>query len=771
MLSLPHFTSKRSIRFYKTFLSYAALVLILLTVVSVIIYGNFIRVLRSEVENSSVTVLAQIRDAMDERIADMERIALQIGADPLLTPYVASHYGYNSYLAVAEMKKYRSSNSFIYDMALLFDESDTINASSGTYSVESFFRTYQFSQWSEASLHEAFDRMEDPVMIPLQAVTVNKVQEMNMSVYLVPLPMHSGKPYGAIMYLIDEQALQRMVANVHHHNEGYFYILDGDLRPLFSTSSDRMNLDKRAIFQDMRMKRQEGTVSDVSIGNQSYSVMQLSSNHNQWAYVDVIPTEQIMSKVQHIRSIYRYSIAVILLLGLLLSFTLADKNYQLLRKLVQITRDQQFAQPAKIGGTDEIAILSTTIHHAASVREELKVKLRSRKGLVREQLLASLLRGASDRTMKTTEPDDGGVQWPYSAFVVVLFCIDGYAKFTRTYDPATQQLLTFSIINVTEELSMDWGVGYGLDLGDGRGVALLLNLKEGCRQEDAGELAERARTFFRQNYPFTLTVGIGNLYARPEDLHLSYTEAQEAMTYRFILGADQLIYRREATRHDAEQAMKPKYPVELEEQLARDIKQGRADLADGTMEAMFRYAREHASPEEARRIGYSTIHVVVKTLEELDLDGASVNQIRVLMQEAESVDELHRELSRYCAALCDSIANRKESKNFELRDKVLDYVRDNYRDSSLTLEGIAEEFRLSPSYLTRFMKNQTGYSLIQYLDMLRMNHAKELLHGGELTIRRILDEVGYVNETNFIRKFKKLEGITPAQYRVIWKSR
>src|SRR5690606_35623017 len=104
---------------------------------------------------------------------------------------------------------------------------------------------------------------------------------------------------------------------------------------------------------------------------------------------------------------------------------------------------------------------------------------------------------------------------------------------------------------------------------------------------------------------------------------------------------------------------------------------------------------------------------------------------------------------------------------FELRDNILSFIEANYADSSLTLEGIAMHFSMSPSYITRFFKDHMGLSLIRYLDQLRMEQLKELLRTTELPISELGALVGYVDVSNMIRKFKKAEGITPAQYRLM----
>lgn len=57
--------------------------------------------------------------------------------------------------------------------------------------------------------------------------------------------------------------------------------------------------------------------------------------------------------------------------------------------------------------------------------------------------------------------------------------------------------------------------------------------------------------------------------------------------------------------------------------------------------------------------------------------------------------------------------------------------------------------------------------MMRYLDTLRMENAKKLLRETELPINDIVLQSGYVDKGNFFRKFKKLNNLTPVQYREV----
>lgn len=93
------------------------------------------------------------------------------------------------------------------------------------------------------------------------------------------------------------------------------------------------------------------------------------------------------------------------------------------------------------------------------------------------------------------------------------------------------------------------------------------------------------------------------------------------------------------------------------------------------------------------------------------------------------------------------------------------FVEVNYNQEWLTLNYMADRLSLSSSYLTKIFKSHVGYTFKQYVDKIRFDKARALLRGTNASLRGILDQVGYVDETNFIRRFKALEGVTPMQYR------
>ena len=83
----------------------------------------------------------------------------------------------------------------------------------------------------------------------------------------------------------------------------------------------------------------------------------------------------------------------------------------------------------------------------------------------------------------------------------------------------------------------------------------------------------------------------------------------------------------------------------------------------------------------------------------------------------------------------------------------------------ISLTVLAEEFHLTPQYISLLFKNEIGVNFLSYLTSIRMEKAKKLLLSTSLSIADVADQSGYGDYRVFTKVFKKSEGITPSQYR------
>lgn len=97
---------------------------------------------------------------------------------------------------------------------------------------------------------------------------------------------------------------------------------------------------------------------------------------------------------------------------------------------------------------------------------------------------------------------------------------------------------------------------------------------------------------------------------------------------------------------------------------------------------------------------------------------------------------------------------------------VIEFINTNYIKRELSSEYIENEFNISRSVLYKLIKTSTGKSFVEYLTMLRINHAIRLLESKkDITIQEIALASGYSDQYYFSRVFKKNCGLSPREYK------
>ncbi|PYT95387.1 MAG: hypothetical protein DMG38_27300 [Acidobacteria bacterium] len=85
--------------------------------------------------------------------------------------------------------------------------------------------------------------------------------------------------------------------------------------------------------------------------------------------------------------------------------------------------------------------------------------------------------------------------------------------------------------------------------------------------------------------------------------------------------------------------------------------------------------------------------------------------------------------------------------------------------TTFTIRNLALEFHLSPSYLQRLFKHQTGVSMGEWLNEQRLQRAAHLLASTYMSVKEIAHAIGYEHASSFIRAFERRFAQSPAHYR------
>lgn len=133
---------------------------------------------------------------------------------------------------------------------------------------------------------------------------------------------------------------------------------------------------------------------------------------------------------------------------------------------------------------------------------------------------------------------------------------------------------------------------------------------------------------------------------------------------------------------------------------------------------------------------------------------------------------INQELSRLLTLLMSYSwhpENKTVSKKRMELSAVREYLDGHFREK-ITLEELSRRFFIDRYYLTKIFREAYGMTVMAYVLSARITRAKNLLRFTDLSIEQVGVESGMQDANYFARSFKKAEGMTPGQYRRLWRN-
>lgn len=122
------------------------------------------------------------------------------------------------------------------------------------------------------------------------------------------------------------------------------------------------------------------------------------------------------------------------------------------------------------------------------------------------------------------------------------------------------------------------------------------------------------------------------------------------------------------------------------------------------------------------------------------------------------------DISKTSRAAYSSIPGKRYHQDIAILS-LQDWLDINF-NQNVSVAQLAEKIAMTERTLIRRFKQATGDSLVHYIQCLRVDGAKKLLLGENMTIEAITQQVGYQDVSSFIRLFKKHTGLSPSAHRV-----
>lgn len=139
-------------------------------------------------------------------------------------------------------------------------------------------------------------------------------------------------------------------------------------------------------------------------------------------------------------------------------------------------------------------------------------------------------------------------------------------------------------------------------------------------------------------------------------------------------------------------------------------------------------------------------------------------RIAIQIEECTRMEELYRLPKEMIHRYCNLVKNYSLRNYSSLIQKTVNHI-DFYYARQISLKSLAEEFCVSPSYLSGLFRKEVGITLTDYIRKIRIERSLILLNTSVLSIQEIAEQVGFLDVNYFTRTFKKYHGISPKKYR------
>lgn len=636
---------------------------------------------------------------------------------------------------------------------------------------------------SNGASHGSFVQTEDILALPevadyanlptssywIHNVTRMKVDERLIdSVTLVKkIPSVAAWPSGLLTVSISAPEISRLLRS--DTLLGDVVILDRDFLPVALSNHNPRSLEQLpGILEQHIPAAENGQGSFISkIDERQTGIVYRLSSYNGWIYVSLVPIEQIRIETRKIGWYAVYACSVMLLLAFIVSLFGSNLIYTPIRRLLSMF-EKEYRPEAPLSEKHEIQSISRNITRLLSSHSQMGEQMHKQRQQLESFFAIRLLYGELKADEIHEKMSMFGYPGDWTIHYVLTLQIDSLQN--TNYGEQDRDLLMFAVNNIVDEL-----IPAAARLAPVALHQLQVTLVCGTTADpvefknDVYRMAENIQRHVREYLKLKISVGISLPFHRLRDASAAFRQGMDALKYQLALGQETILFYEDVhpfsrtaapfPRHAAEELMDA---IHATDEPAADLKLRRF------IQEVFNDRRSHQEYQiSLLRLLGELLQAVQDAGAEAETPLTDTESPSLLDQFAalKTTDQIEAWFSsQLIHPLIRLIRDRRASIGETISKQVIGFIAAEY-DRSITLESCAARMNYHPVYVSRVFHREIGMTFADYLLRHRIGLAKRWLVETEMTITEIADKLNYHNVPNFIRSFRKVERMTPGQYR------
>lgn len=483
-------------------------------------------------------------------------------------------------------------------------------------------------------------------------------------------------------------------------------------------------------------------------------------------YLVIAPSALILRDLHSLKNYLAILTAAGLILGAAVFIYAKKRNYNPIRQLFLLLKSKD-SDPSEDG--DEIHLIEKTVQRIAQESEEMKSAISQQYPIVRNNLLLGLIAGTQDAGEVCSKLETLDIVFAEPNFVSLLLDMEQEDEKEEKAQSQQERLLAYAAVtNISQDLFRMVGTVYSVESPDG---FLYLLINTGLAHADARELIDKTASelisLMNHLFGIRLTIGMSTCRQGTDQISRTGQEAGKALKNRFVQGSNTVCtYESSAISFGGYY-----YPLELEQKLINYVSVGDQEQSKKILQTIYQlnFQSVQQPPQFSNCLLFDVLSTIVKIMADLDMDPSGIfpqgYSVEKEMLKCSTVTGMFGVLNDAIDKVCAAANANKRSSNTRLMESIQSFIDENYCKDSICITLIADAVEITPTYLSHFFKENTGVSVMRYIEQRRMDKAKQLLCDTDFTVNEIAGQTGFTNSAVLIRTFKKVNGITPGQYR------
>lgn len=727
-------------RYIFSFLFIAILPFIAVSFVYYFIYINYIMMQANENRLSSFeSAVLQCDYTFNELLRLSDHIS-----DSLPYYIVKSGHGYaiaNEAAVFSALSSYEQ-NTFIRTKIFFYLRSEP-------YSIYTSTEKKRYTEF-EAALTGKADLKISNLFYKLNTVSSSTLFRLSKSkntnaqdgivVFIVPIGDKSISYVGDLLFVMNESDFVNIFSHTLGEFEGSMHALSNFGETIFSYGSEGVpQMDLQTLIN------LTGTgIIEKKIDGTNYVFMRNNSGTGIFTYITAMKRTDFYSETGEIHSRLLLILLLLALVCCIIAFAFSQFIYQPVRNaLYRITGKNK--TDAK---TNEFEQMINAYEKTIEDIEALESRIDSHVSIISSQFMLKLING----TLKDREKFDY-----YAKCISMEFkgaCNAAY--FLMPVDPSDKKL-PYRILETCGRFHFEGADFLFSECFWENGIGLIVNFDADDPDCFIQRFGDSLLDHLKKNSVEGILLGAGSAEPNPLKISQSFYEAvASAKSMKNEDVSSVCIYQSASIKSGG-------FGINTA-LLAEGVNFGNADVALRAFGDIIKKLRTLPDPFPViRLLCCDALNTVIRHAERQNLE----MDISVLAETAEfsSLDEFEQKVGAFITDICTRTNKKRMLDDLAIRSSVINYINNNYKRNDFSLKLLSSEMNMSMSKINSMLKEDLGCSFIQYVTTLRFNEVKRLLLETDESVYNIVQSVGYIDASSFMRKFKQLEGVTPGQYR------